>query len=472
MIPALPPGKTLPMDLVMNLDANLCFGSQGIARTNTRTTALQNPSVAGVTGATEDDAYARTESGQQIQPLQQQSQQGTFFSGAEMGSLAIPDGEQQAYQSEVDDFTKEQGWSQSVLEELRDFLHIITPDGRILYVSPSCRSITGYEPQSLLGELIGKYVHPDDNDTFTRELQESLASGNPLRFFYRFIREDGTCVIFECNGHPHISFTAGASTQPCEAEPPVPLFKQAATGVCLGFFITARPYRNKVNALLDSALGLKMEHERLMHRVKKLRREKARETAEQYRLRRDQFSSRVGGRTSGSQSNGSRGSSSRGDAPYNRAARLQLRKSTMQARKPALSSNSVLSARGQETIASEIPRCDHSSTHLEMVELLTGLQYPDGERSHGISTSDVSPALLFGVDVSVAIPTERSAKENRSGVANVYTCAECRTLDSPEWRSGPLGHKTLCNACGLRWAKREKRKKENCSGVKNTTALC
>jgi hypothetical protein len=35
------------------------------------------------------------------------------------------------------------------------------------------------------------------------------------------------------------------------------------------------------------------------------------------------------------------------------------------------------------------------------------------------------------------------------------------TLDSPEWRKGPTGPKTLCNACGLRWAKKEKKKPNN-----------
>lgn len=40
-----------------------------------------------------------------------------------------------------------------------------------------------------------------------------------------------------------------------------------------------------------------------------------------------------------------------------------------------------------------------------------------------------------------------------------YVCDECRVSESPEWRKGPKGPKTLCNACGLRWAK--KTKKEN-----------
>ncbi|KAI8975713.1 hypothetical protein BDF20DRAFT_810443, partial [Mycotypha africana] len=37
-----------------------------------------------------------------------------------------------------------------------------------------------------------------------------------------------------------------------------------------------------------------------------------------------------------------------------------------------------------------------------------------------------------------------------------YVCADCGTTSSPEWRKGPHGPKSLCNACGLRWAKRNK----------------
>ena len=39
------------------------------------------------------------------------------------------------------------------------------------------------------------------------------------------------------------------------------------------------------------------------------------------------------------------------------------------------------------------------------------------------------------------------------------------TLESPEWRKGPNGPKTLCNACGLRWAKKEKKKSASQSSV-------
>ncbi|CAD6889855.1 unnamed protein product [Tilletia controversa] len=42
-------------------------------------------------------------------------------------------------------------------------------------------------------------------------------------------------------------------------------------------------------------------------------------------------------------------------------------------------------------------------------------------------------------------------------------CQSCGTTSSPEWRRGPTGHKTLCNACGLRYSRsvlRAKKKAE------------
>ncbi|KAL5733524.1 hypothetical protein ACOSP7_032868 [Xanthoceras sorbifolium] len=35
----------------------------------------------------------------------------------------------------------------------------------------------------------------------------------------------------------------------------------------------------------------------------------------------------------------------------------------------------------------------------------------------------------------------------------------CNTNDTPMWRRGPLGHKTLCNACGIKYRKEEDKRK-------------
>lgn len=41
-------------------------------------------------------------------------------------------------------------------------------------------------------------------------------------------------------------------------------------------------------------------------------------------------------------------------------------------------------------------------------------------------------------------------KQRRSRATSPGKCHSCRTSDTPEWRRGPDGARTLCNACGLR----------------------
>ncbi|KAL6050016.1 white collar 2 type of transcription factor [Balamuthia mandrillaris] len=59
---------------------------------------------------------------------------------------------------------------------------------------------------------------------------------------------------------------------------------------------------------------------------------------------------------------------------------------------------------------------------------------------------------------------------------NTPVCQECGTTETPEWRNGARGPRTLCNACGLRYAKkvreakRRKKKKKTRESVSNTTA--
>jgi len=65
--------------------------------------------------------------------------------------------------STLTEFTKRRNWSQRILEELQDFLHILSPTGKMVYASPSSKALTGFGPEELLGKFITEFIHPDDS---------------------------------------------------------------------------------------------------------------------------------------------------------------------------------------------------------------------------------------------------------------------------------------------------------------------
>lgn len=366
--------------------------------------------------------------------------------------------------STLTEFTKRRNWSQRVIEELKDFLHILTPDGRILYVSPSAKHLTGHEPQSLIGHFIADYIHPDDGSTFIREFNESIASGNPIRFFYRFRQRDNTYTIFESHGHPHFGSEAAA------------FGSNAGASFCRGFFMMARPYPTKNAALLDSFLEHKIENERLKKRIADLKRE---EQEEMEALQRGWAAKATN--SDSPQAHTNRGGS--GDAPSATTGPTDYNGMPPPA-KPSISNSALTRQNLDEALAASRPDSINDkmaryegATHVETIEMLTGLRYREGERSQGISLGTSSPILIRG-DAGIPIQVDKDGrpltggrtytdsphdgsfgdKKKKIKVADEYVCTDCGTLDSPEWRKGPNGPKTLCNACGLRWAKKEKKK--------------
>ncbi|KAH8596557.1 hypothetical protein B0O99DRAFT_509783 [Bisporella sp. PMI_857] len=343
------------------------------------------------------------------------------------------------------EWTKRRHWQRTTVEELKDLLHILTPDGRIVYLSSSCQGLTGYPTEELTGKFIIDYIHQDDSSIFMREFNESITTGNPLRFFYRFRKKDGLYTIFESHGHPHL--TAEAST-----------FGPSNTaGFCRGFFMMARPYPTKNAALLDSFLEHKIENERLRKRIQELKREEAEEAEDAQR----QWEKKHGNRFDmGSETDAT-------STITQQKTNLDILKMPPPA-KPLYTNTSltrenledVNASRGPDSMKDKMARYE-GATHIETIEMLTGLRYQEGERSQGISTGDKSPALMRG-DVGIAMPLDKdragSEKKKNKKKEEEYVCTDCGTLESPEWRKGPTGPKTLCNACGLRWAKKEKKR--------------
>jgi hypothetical protein len=43
-------------------------------------------------------------------------------------------------------------------------------------------------------------------------------------------------------------------------------------------------------------------------------------------------------------------------------------------------------------------------------------------------------------------------RKRKNAESGDYLCTQCGTKESPEWRTGSLGKKTLCNACGRKYS--------------------
>lgn len=335
----------------------------------------------------------------------------------------------------VNEFTKRPNWPARVVEELRDLLHIFDAEGRIKTVSPSAEHLTGYNPTELRDLLMRDLLHPDDVGVFTSELNQSIASGTPFRVFYRMKKKDGTYVVFEAIGHAHIAaakFAPNPNNQ---------------TAFCQAVFMMARPYPTKNAALLDSFLEHKMENERLKRKIAELQKEEqddAEESERTWRRSQETTPSESGVRF--------------GTSPFQPVPDASV---------PTRERGASLEGGLVESLTAS-RRSSIGAMHTDTIEMLTGLRYQEGERSHGITTGVASPTLVSGDigmltgDAGIAIPMDRDQrsgdKKKKQKMAEEYVCTDCGTLESPEWRKGPMGPKTLCNACGLRWAKREKKK--------------
>ncbi|SCV73548.1 BQ2448_7474 [Microbotryum intermedium] len=100
-----------------------------------------------------------------------------------------------------------------------------------------------------------------------------------------------------------------------------------------------------------------------------------------------------------------------------------------------------------------------SSTHSNQHASNMGPSDLDGlNRGSGdFSASDEGGSSWLNASTS---KKEKAAKTKNDPAANKpgpAACESCGTANSPEWRKGPSGNKSLCNACGLRYARQVSR---------------
>lgn len=82
----------------------------------------------------------------------------------------------------------------TIVDSSYDWEYLKSPEGSFIYVSPSCKSTTGYGPEAFLQDpdLMLKIIHPDDRDIHIKHRKEALAINgvnHPVDF--RIIKRDG-----------------------------------------------------------------------------------------------------------------------------------------------------------------------------------------------------------------------------------------------------------------------------------------
>ncbi|KAL2850821.1 hypothetical protein BJX68DRAFT_266397 [Aspergillus pseudodeflectus] len=337
----------------------------------------------------------------------------------------------------------QQPWPERVLDEVRDLLLLLTPDGRVSYVSPSCRPITGFGQAQLEQNYFSRFIHDDDKAVFAREFHECIATGRPLRCHFRVYHFDNSSSLVEARGHPHFTTRSADGSEQL---------------TCHGVFLVCRPYHTQSTQILDSFLEHKLENIRLKERIAQLKREEEDDmnvTTQQVRL--------------------SQVPSAASYRPIPQTDKAFTQSQTVPFTLPISQDNSMLSGEENESsdtlgnvdeidkAISQAAQADEDTSHIFGIELLTGLNYGQGERSQGISTGILQNRLFQYTGNPSSSEPDRVPSENepRKKLKGEYRCADCGTSDSPEWRKGPDGPKTLCNACGLRWAKREKKRHDS-----------
>lgn len=99
----------------------------------------------------------------------------------------------------------------------------------------------------------------------------------------------------------------------------------------------------------------------------------------------------------------------------------------------------------------------HSSSWLYEIHLLENLNKKLAEERDALLAARSRRKRTFSDFQSGQSSSSDSPPQGRA-------CANCGKMNSPEWRRGPGGLKSLCNACGLRWSKAQNHSNSSSSG--------
>lgn len=368
-----------------------------------------------------------------------------------------------SYQNTVDLFESIMGkprnedsqrdWSQLLIENSDEFIYVLTLKGIILYASPSSLPLFGYNNEDLMGHSISKICHPSDIVPIMREMKESVnSSDSSLGLTFRTRCSNGQYTWMESVGKLHADSAKGRR--------------------CIVFSGRVRP---QMNLSLQTVLA-------------------------SGEIGSDEYWSRISSdglylfaTSSCFQAIGYTSEELMGTSMYQliRSDRTAaLTQALQQAREgaPMQLSHQIQSKRGQtltatsyfyptgvsetllcrtklgdffvsDTIPFPIITPPNSQTDTNIFEAVE----PSNNNTWQYELHQLQLANERLQQEITALTTNSPAGTKKSKRRHTrltsLICMTCHRTESPEWRRGPLGPKTLCNSCGIKYAKKASTKR-------------
>lgn len=402
-----------------------------------------------------------------------------------------------------------QTFDKMLLENADDVIHVLSPKGLFLYLSPACKKTLEYDPADLVGTSLSSICHPSDIVPVTRELKDAAQhGGDPINIAFRIRRKHSGYMWFESHGallyeqqrgrkyimlvgrkrpvfslrrrvveEAHAQVQVGGAGPIGDGE----IWSKVSTA---GMFLYVS---SSVKALLDLA-PRELQGTSMQELMKRESRPEFGRTIENARR-----GAVVGFRHEVLHKRGQLVPAQTVFYPGDRGGGggLKGKPSFLIAQTRLVKGAGRVIAQGKAggggtvVVGGDVVM-GNSNNNPPAGQALTvsALTYTDSATDESGEEDDIFAELrttrctswqyelrqmekmnrLLAEELTQLMASRKKRKRRKpggggsgsgagSGSGVVRDCANCHKRDTPEWRRGPSGNRDLCNSCGLRWAK-------------------
>lgn len=293
----------------------------------------------------------------------------------------------------ISHFSSSKDGYSKLLDEIEDFVHVVSGNGTVYFASMSVLKLLGQSQEDVVGTNLFDMIHQNDRETARKYIDESIAKSSEFIMYIRYLCLSGTTKLCEVKGKPYIYNNVHGNS--------THKLDDSSSGAQNGEHVAilcAREYCTGGTQAIDSIVGLQIEGLQFERRLEQMLVERGMDVGQHPLLSPDACVDMVA--VSNSHDNDF------GDD---------------------FTDAFLFSVQG-----------DHAQPGAPLIDL----------RMVGDGKQDTQ---------AVQHPEKEKKVRKRKTVHTDMFCLQCGTTKSPEWRAGPEGPKTLCNACGLAYYKRNKK---------------